>query len=230
MKNILITLTIVFMTAFLVIIGTGVVTNVRAKNSAVAPAATQDISTFLAREQQYQQLINEANQRINLANQQITTLVNNTPQPEATVVPEYLFTADQASALAANLAGELPESAPELVNFDSVIAYEVQYSNGKIYVDANNGNILYNGLKVNNPYITTEQAMAIALNYMGTGTITQVTNGIYENANVYIVQFSNGQSIYVDLYGRVVAVQMASNASGKNTPDDDDDDDDDEGD
>ena len=229
MKNKLITITIVFMSAFLIIIGTGVVTNVRAKNSAVAPTATQDLTTFLAREQQYQQLINEANQKINQANQQITTLVNNTPQPEATVVSEYLFTADQASALAANLAGELPEKAPELVNFDGVIAYEVQYSNGKIYIDANTGKIVYNGLQASNPYITTDQAEAIALNYLGSGTITQVTMGVYENVNVYIVQFSNGQSVYVDLYGRVVAVQMASKTNN-NPPEEEEEEEEEEGD
>jgi uncharacterized membrane protein YkoI len=218
MKNKLIIITIVFMTAFLVIIGTGVITNVRAKSSAVAPTATQDLSAFLAREKQYQQLINEANQKIDQANQQITNLVNNTPQPEPTNVPEYLFTADQASALAANLAGDLPEKAPELVNFDGVIAYEVQYSNGKIYIDANTGKMIYNGLQASNPYITTDQAEAIALNYLGSGTITQVTMGVYENINVYIVQFSNGQSVYVDLYGRVVAVQMASTTKSNNPP------------
>ena len=37
-------------------------------------------------------------------------------------------------------------SIPELVSFEGMIAYEVVFDQGKVYIDANNGHVLYNSI------------------------------------------------------------------------------------
>ena len=227
MKNKTIIVSSVFVMAFLVIVGAGVAANIMTTKP-IAPTTTPDLSTFMAREQAYQELINEANQQIELANQQIITLMNTSPEPVATLDEPYLFTADQASVLAANVAETQPIQLPELVSYEGIPAYEVEFENGIVYIDANSGKVLYNGLKTEPVFISSEQAKALALNYLGSGTITQVTIGTFNSQQVYIVQFSNGQSVYVNLYGKVVAVQAAVAASQNDDREDEDEHEDDD--
>ena len=49
----------------------------------------------------------------------------------------------------------------------------------------------------------------------------QVGFGLFDGNQVYIVQFSNGQSVYIDFQGKVKAVQMAPSASVNNGVGDD---------
>lgn len=216
MKNKSIVLVSIALVAFLLVIGTGIITNVFAKDNA-ATVSTPDLNEFLVREQQYQNLINEANQKITTANQQITDLVKQANEATAVSDTPYLFTAQQASQIAANLAGLQPTQVPELVDFDNKPAYEVKFDEGKfigkVYIDANTGAVLYNGLAQKATYITTEQAISIATNYLGGGTVVQVYFGSYDGSKVYIVQFADGLSVYVDLRGEIKAVQMAPSIS-----------------
>jgi hypothetical protein len=63
--------------------------------------------------------------------------------------------------------------------------------------------------------------VTIATNYIGGGIVTQVGFGLFDGDQVYIVQFSNGQSVYIDFQGEVKAVQMAPSTSVTNSTDDD---------
>jgi uncharacterized membrane protein YkoI len=216
-----------FLTVFLITIGIGVVTNVSAKNKQIVTAPTADITAFLEREAAYQQKINEANQQIAIANEQITTLLNAATQtPVATTASPYLFSAEQASALAKLVAGVLPQTAPELVNYNDNPTYEVVYSNGKVYIDANTGRIVFNGLQKQAAYITSDQALKIAKTYLGSDQVTKIDFGVFNGLKVYVVSFANGQSVYINLFGKIVAVQMpqVNPTPGPTTPPQEDDD------
>jgi uncharacterized membrane protein YkoI len=68
------------------------------------------------------------------------------PVPPA---PAYAISADAASRLALSAApGATLSRAPELVSFQGVVAYEVLLDRGAVYVDANSGQILYNGAAI----------------------------------------------------------------------------------
>jgi uncharacterized membrane protein YkoI len=210
MKNKTIIVISAFITVFLLTIGIGVITNVTAKNKVVAAAPVMDVAAFIEREAAYQQKINEANQQIALANQQIQTLLTTATQiPVEPEVSEYLFTAKQAGVLAQLVAKAAPVDLPAIVLYGDVPAYEVVYPNGKVYVDANTGEILSNTIKKQVTYITTEQAIRIAKSYLGSDQMTKIEFGTFNGNKTYVVSFSNGQRVYVSLLGKVVAVQMA---------------------
>jgi hypothetical protein len=137
----------------------------------------------------------------------------------------YLFSPEQASAIAQQIAGEPPKSLPELVSFNGTAAYEVEYGNGKVYVDANTGAVLFNGLQSAVTNITSEQALYIAVNYLITSQPVSMNISTFNGAAVYVILFADGQSVYVDMTGKVVAVQMASPSQSSSYSDDDDDED-----
>jgi uncharacterized membrane protein YkoI len=231
MKNKVMTFSAIALVVFLLVTGTSLAVNATTKPQKSAEP-TPELQVFLEREQQYQQLVNEANQKIALANEQLTQLSNSPVTQEPTTQP-YLFNEEQASKIAENLAQEPPSGIPELVDFSGTPAFEVLFDTnnitGKVYVDANTGAVLYNGLARTTvaSLITTDQAVQIAVNYLGGGTVTGVNFSEFNGETVYIVSFSNGQTVFVSLYGEVKAIQMAS-AGGSNEPEDDDDDDDDD--
>lgn len=222
MKNKLSLAVSIFVTVFVITVGIGVITKVSADNTSKANSSpTVDATAFAQREQQYQQIIAQANQQIELANQQIATLANEiTPnsvqEPTSVATSPYLFSAEQASAIAQQIAGVAPKALPELVSFSGTPAYEVVYGNGKVYVDANTGSILFNGLQKTVTKITSEQALYIAVNYLKTSQPVAMGTSTYNGANVYVVLFADGQSVYVDMTGKVVAVQMAAPAQPSN--------------
>ena len=66
--------------------------------------------------------------------------------PPAPPAPTYAVSADQAAAIALAAApGATLARQPELVSFQGAAAYEVALDQGMVYVDANTGQILYNG-------------------------------------------------------------------------------------
>jgi uncharacterized membrane protein YkoI len=112
------------------------------------PQPTETLSADLQgliqnREAQYQQLIDEANARLQQAYAlQTQAAATQAPTPE----PGYPITPDMAAGIAMHAAPGKNILAPaDLVDFSGAIAYEVATSGGKIYVDANTGRILYNG-------------------------------------------------------------------------------------
>jgi hypothetical protein len=222
MKNKLTLAVSIFVTVFVITVGIGVITKVSAANNPqVNSSPTLDATAFTQREQAYQQIIAQANQQIELANQQIATLANeitpnSVPEPTLAATSTYLFSAEQASSIAQQIAGVAPKTLPELVSFSGTPAYEVVYGNGKVYVDANTGAVLFNGLQKAVTNITSEQALYIAVNYLKTSQPVAMGTSTFNGAKVYVVLFADGQSVYVDMTGKVVAVQMASPAQSSN--------------
>jgi hypothetical protein len=216
MKNKTIILTSVFIAAVLITVGIGVVTNVNALNNAVSPSPTVAPVETNLREQAYQQLISDANAKIDLANQQIEALLSVTPDADNDKDTPFLFSSEQAAALAMNIAGVLPNQSPELVIFNNVPAFEVVYGNGKVYIDANSGKILYNGLQAPVTQINADQAVNIAANYLGRTDVVSIDVSSLDGKTVYVIGFSDGSLVYVDTTGQIVAIQVPSSNGGNN--------------
>ena len=123
------------------------------------------------------------------------------PQTGSTV---YSIPADQAVAIALNsMRGAKLIHAPELVNYQGQVAYEVQLDRGTVYVDANSGRVL-TASNPNGP-ITLDQAIQAASAYSGGGTATRYRLERENGRAVYRIQFSTGRTVYVDMNtGQVV--------------------------
>ncbi len=104
------------------------------------------------REAAYQQLIQQANERLQQAYQQLNQTAGQ-PQPQtqpvAPAAPDasaYAVSPQMATMIALTAApGAALTRAPELVNFQGSVAYEMLLDRGTVYVDANSGQVLYNG-------------------------------------------------------------------------------------
>jgi len=113
--------------------------------STVAPVATSVTA------QQYTQLINEANARIQQLkneNAMLQQQAGQTPAGSAATVSNVpaagQITADAAAQAALNAApGAQLMSTPELVNFQGTTAFEVVLNTGSVYIDAGSGQLLY---------------------------------------------------------------------------------------
>ncbi len=127
------------------------------------------------REAQYRELIQQANQRIQEANRRLmemeqrlanapagasatdagassagaTSAIAQRPLAGAAAnssVPNVAVSPQRALEIALAAApGTVAQRAPELVNFQGSVAYEVALNAGLVYVDANSGAVLYNG-------------------------------------------------------------------------------------
>lgn len=119
-----------------------------------AAAYQQRETVYQQRELQYQQLIKQANEQLHQAYSHPATtqkrvqvhvqapqaqIVQPTPTPYA-ISPQTAGAIALAAAPGANLM-----ATPELVSFQGAVAYEVRLDRGNVYVDANTGNVLYNG-------------------------------------------------------------------------------------
>ncbi|MFN3706308.1 MAG: hypothetical protein ACK4WM_10005 [Thermoflexales bacterium] len=139
------------------------------------------IAVLTEREAQYRALLEEANRRLEEANQQLAKLeqqleavqatqsapapVANASRSQATQRPrvqpapaqpqpviQAALTPQRALEIALITApGTVAQRMPELVDFQGVVAYEVLLNAGTMYVDANSGAILYNGVVVQPP-------------------------------------------------------------------------------
>ncbi len=170
------------LTAFLLVIGGGLAGRLSQSSAAPAPAPTaapadaapvaqidpsaQLIAQMQQREAAYQQLIDQANQRLQAAyaQQQATVAQINqarsaaparSAQPAQTQAPAAAAAAQPAAPslspeAAINIAinasnGKRMTREPQLVLFENQVAYEIGFTNGAIYIDANSGAVLYNG-------------------------------------------------------------------------------------
>jgi len=160
------------LTAFVLVLGGGLVarvsqpmapaqaTPVASAPTAPAPTATIDVNAQVEqllqqREAQYRQLIDAANQRLQQANQQLAASAP-AAQPArsaalaAPAAPAAQPTASLSAEAARNIAIDASGGAtmirePELVLFEGKVAYEVGLTRGVVYVDANDGTVLFNG-------------------------------------------------------------------------------------
>ena len=175
-------------TAFLLVVGGAVAARVSQPGvanaaSAAAPAAaspdpTTDLQALLQqREAAYRQLIDQANQRLQQAYQQEQALADQANQAAASqpvVVSNQASAPAQQAAAAPTTYAVTPEGAiniavgaaqgstmirtPELVLFEGKAAYEIGFTRGVLYVDANSGQVLYNGVTA--PHAKSQTAPA----------------------------------------------------------------------
>ena len=162
------------LTAFLLVLGGGLVgrmvqpeatpvpTAAVAAPVAVIDPASQVIAQLQDREAAYQQLIDQANQRLQQAydlqkaaaakiNQaRSVAAVPRAQQPAVTAAAQPsapTLSAESAINIAIDASGgKRMTRTPELVMFEGRVAYEIGFTNGAIYVDANSGSVLYNGV------------------------------------------------------------------------------------
>jgi uncharacterized membrane protein YkoI len=154
------------LTAFVLVVGGGVIARVSQPEPApaatpiVAPADTAPIADVTAqvqelvqqREAQYRQLIDQANQRLQAMNQQLAAApvaqaapAPAAPAPARSTTPQFAVSAEQATNIAVGAAnGSTMIRQAELVRFEGKVAYEVGFTRGAIYIDANTGAVLFN--------------------------------------------------------------------------------------
>jgi len=226
MKNKISILLSVLITVVLLTVFVGVTKAVSNKNNSQAANLAETVAYYSTREAQYQQLITQANDTINQANQQILTLQGQDPSQISSAESIYPITLEQAIQIANEAALEMTTQAPTLVNYAGTVSYEVVYPDGKLYIDANNGTILFNGVMVAK-MINAQQAAQIAINYSSnTSPVTGVVNGNFNGISAYRVTFLNGQIIYLNTYGTILSNQPAPAPITRQEHSDDDDDDD----
>jgi uncharacterized membrane protein YkoI len=146
----------------LVLVGGVAARAVQPETAAATPATVSDPADTIAilqqREAAYRNLIDQANARLQEANarlQQVNQQQSQAGQVAQTqtrsaaasaVAPTYAVSSNQAASIAlAAVPGAKLTRAPELVLFQGKAAYEVVLDRGKVYVDANSGQVLYNG-------------------------------------------------------------------------------------
>jgi hypothetical protein len=181
---------------------------VKAVSDTQTNAKVQELEqTIQTREDLYAQTIADANARLAQANQII--------QGKAVAVPTpSIIGPDQAikNAIAAvGSFGMTVTNPPELVNYNGTTAYEVKSSEGtQVYIDSKSGALLYNSLTgTSASVISDKDAIQAASTYMPGYTFASITRSVYNGQQVYVVAFTSGDQVYVNLAGQVVyLVQM----------------------
>jgi hypothetical protein len=128
-------------------------------NSQLEALVDQQIADYRQRLEEADQQLRQANTQLQEAYDKLNLLAASSstppaastnilqPVPPAAPTPAvYTISPEQAVAIALKLApGSSLTRSPELVNFRSAVAYEVQLDLGIIYIDANTSHVLYNG-------------------------------------------------------------------------------------
>lgn len=141
----------VALTAFvLVFIGAAISLSRQGQTVAANPTLDpQLLAQLQAREAAYQAAIEQANAQLQATAPSATATTTLTPELTATAYP---VSADLAIYLAQSVApNSYLAEPPQLVIFQGTVAYEVTLSTGRVYVDANNGAILYGAAILPNP-------------------------------------------------------------------------------
>jgi len=135
------------LTAFVLVIGGAVAGRMIQPAAASATPTSAELQTLLTqREAEYQARLNEANQALAAAYAaQVATAPAAAADQQFTSPLAALTPQDALNlALAAVPNGSLLRTT-ELVDFQGTLAYEVSFSQGLVYIDANSGSLLYNG-------------------------------------------------------------------------------------
>jgi hypothetical protein len=137
--------------ALTIVGGTVAAWGAQPSSSGTPTADVQREATLQARDQEARDLIALANERILAASD--TPLP--TPEPSATALPSptpWPISPAAAEAIVHIAAyWAVITVPPALVDFQGVTAYEVQTNFGPVYVDATNGQVLFNGaLRISN--------------------------------------------------------------------------------
>jgi Peptidase propeptide and YPEB domain len=127
-----------------------------------APPNDPALQTLLDREAAYEQALQQANAQLQQAYQdqerlagQVRALqtqaaaapATGAPAPAAQpAAPAYALSPQQAGLVALRTApGASLTGVPDVVDFQGQTAYEVRLTRGLVYIDANSGQVLYNG-------------------------------------------------------------------------------------
>lgn len=212
----------VFITAAVLAIVGGVITQVMAANQAAVQASqpsspTVDpvqatLAAYQQREAVYAQTIEQANQQLEKANSQIKAMQqaapvkSNDPAPTAAGVALSADKAGQIAQEAAEAGQKLLKQA-ELVKYEDKVAYEAVFEKGSIYVDAATGQILFNGTVPQT--ITASTAAQVASDYLKEKDILSVDQITFRGAHLFRVVFKSGMMVYLDLTGQIHYIQKA---------------------
>jgi uncharacterized membrane protein YkoI len=202
----------IFISAVVLVVIGGVTSNVLASRATTAAPSQDQVKAYQDREAAYVQLIQQANDQLAKANAQLqslqTQVVQLQAQPTTPTTPDPYVTAEKASQIASNAAGpgEQPQQSPALVEFQGKTAYEVSFAKGLIYVDAQTGDVLYNGTVPQQ--ITADKAGQIVADYLGNSAILKIDQVTIKNVPLFRVIFKNGTLAWVDLTGQITDVQM----------------------
>lgn len=136
----------VILTAFVLVVGGAIVG--RRTQPEKPPAETAAVQVLMERETAYQDLARQANERLQQAYANLQAQAQAHAQAQATAAsPAVVFSPEQAANIALQVApGAVLMGIPVLVNFQEALAYKVSLSTGVVYVDANSGQVVYNGI------------------------------------------------------------------------------------
>jgi uncharacterized membrane protein YkoI len=96
--------------------------------------------------------------------------------------------------------------------YEGTLAYEVVLDQGTLYLDANSGGVLYNGVSAaaGSGPIDEQQAVAIATTYLGGGSVQHVERERERGRAVFEVKFTDGSKVYVtEESGQVAYAEIA---------------------
>jgi hypothetical protein len=218
MKTSKVLLLSVFITALILVV-IGGVTSIAIAKKTTSPSNEEIVQTYQKREEDYNQLIQQANQQLADANAKLQALQtqdnqNKAENPSST----NSTTVNSSTAVSVNKAEEIARKAadpisllskgPELVDFEGKTAYEVVFQNGKIYIDSQTGEVLFNGTIPQ--VITAEKAVQIASNYLKNKNILLVDQITFRRSPTYRVIFKNGMMVYIDTTGQIIYIQKAT--------------------
>jgi hypothetical protein len=188
------------------------------------------------RETQYQQQIKDANQKIETANHNLLAMQNQIKQVKqqwtvtnqiqknaplaSSAAQDATTTASKSSGItiSPDVAGQLAQKVaeagqtllkqPELVDFQSKLAYEALFPKGSIYVDAQDGSILFNATIPQQ--ITADQAAQLVEDYLNYRDVLQVDLIHIGTQALFRVILRNGYIAYVDLSGQITHINPPS--------------------
>ena len=129
-----------------------------------------------------------------------TASVNNSAATTAAITPDQ---ATQAAQQAVG-AGQSAMKPADLVDFQGIVAYELEYQKGFVYIDANSGEVLFNGTVPMD--ITADMAGQIASKYLNNQNILQVDKVTVGAKPFYRVIFKNGYIAYLDMTGQITNI------------------------
>jgi uncharacterized membrane protein YkoI len=207
----------IFLTAAILAVIGGLATNAFASKSAAPQVTQEDVQALQEREAAYNQLIEQANQQIEKANQdlqsmqsQLTQAQQKTSQPTALSVG---LSESEVQDIAAQAAapGMVALKKPELVDFEGKVSYEVAFEGSSIYIDAQTGEILFNGTLPQE--VAQEEAVKIATDFLKNTDIYQVDEITFRGAPLYRVIFKNSTIVYIDKTGQITYILKDSMAS-----------------
>jgi len=215
MKTSKILLISVFITVIILVVIGGAASAVMANQTGNQTDNQDQIEVYQQREEEYQRLLNQANQQIEQANADLQALQT---QNQAAPAAEVQASAPASTTISSEQADEIAHQVVEeghaqlqasgLVNFEGKTAYEVVFDNGSVYVDAMSGEVLFNGTV---PLaIDQDQAVKIAMDYFNVKDVVLSDQISFRGESLFRVVFKNSLMVYIDSTGQIRYAQYAT--------------------